>query len=161
MLDFSESVVVANIMILAVNTKKKELLQKINDLQQTLKNKFEAKLNVMERMNRTCLQSKDSFNKIAVSQNITSLQKTNELKKLLSINTNTSNDDEKHHGMQDNYDHHSSIGNECVIPGKIVTTFDETQFNNILQACFKVNCNNCISYQKTDISSIIPSSKNY
>eukprot|EP01084_Bolivina_argentea_P292413 502689_1 len=133
-------------MLNAVNNKKEQLLQKIDTIDAENKKKFNEILNKLQKMNGVCTNSKVDYTKIVTKTDIAPKQRLEKLKSLLIMNIDNKNDDEKQ--FENNYDHYRFIGSQCKYPGKTVSTFNEQSFNNALDSCISVTCNNVTSSWK-------------
>eukprot|EP01084_Bolivina_argentea_P175771 304319_1 len=101
--DFNSSVVASkktvndymDELVCTINTKRQQLLEKIDLIHDQNKKLFVQKLDTLDQMNKLCSYNKEKFEIIASSKGMSSAERLKKLQQLLSMNVDHLNEDEK------------------------------------------------------------------
>ena len=99
----------------------------------------------LQKVSKQSLINKEQFNVIATNNNSSPSQKTEALKKLLTVNGD--DDDEKNES--ESYDHYKIIGDECVASGEVNAKFDKNALDTFLQSFMNIECAQVTTKWKT------------
>ena len=137
---------VSNKSMRMLRNKKEELLQKIDTIDAQRKKQFNDLLKKLQVMNQICAKSKESFTDIGSNADIAPKKRSEKLKLLLTMNVDNKDDDEKK--TDNNYDHYKIIGTQCKYPGKAMLSYNKQSFNNTLNSCISIGCDDVTSSWK-------------
>ena len=138
---FNESIVASrkiinesvNFILDKVSKKKFKLLKQIDVIHSKDKKQSQK---ICKKVSKQSLKNKEQFNVIATNNNSSPSQKTEALKKLLTVNGD--DDDEKNES--ESYDHFKIIGDECVASGEVNAKFDKNALDTFLQSFMNIEC---------------------
>eukprot|EP01083_Nonionella_stella_P315973 1143274_1 len=144
--DFNSSVVASkktvndymDELVCTINTKRQQLLEKIDLIHDQNKKLFVQKLDTLDQMNKLCSYNKEKFEIIASSKGMSSAERLKKLQQLLSMNVDHLNEDEKK-AENDNYDNYKIIGDQCVVAGAVTVNIDKDA-NSLVDSFVAIVC---------------------
>ena len=119
-----------------MSKKKFKLLKQIDVIHNKNKKAVAKNMEKFQKVSKQSLKNKEQFNVIATNNNSSPSQKTEALKKLLTVNGD--DDDEKNES--ESYDHYKIIGDECVASGEVNAKFDKNALDTFLQSFMNIEC---------------------
>eukprot|EP01084_Bolivina_argentea_P075580 136999_1 len=129
----------ADKMIAYINSKRNELLNKIDLLKQQSEKIYNDKLEQMNKTKAILNNNKQIFNDIVIDVSVTASKRMNALQELLLMTVDEKNDDEKKEVDKGSQTYFEIIGVKCVIPDRLLITFNQQLFKDYINSNFVVS----------------------